>query len=179
MREVDERHANSCHPQDIPHPTAAADTAGAGGNEWPSGATLPDTMRSWASSMWNTAGGELRLAYESVLEDLEGLSAAVGTGGDEAADSEEDCESMRVDDLRPPPQQRVAYEQVLPEMQAPLREEGFEWVDASDCGATAASPPCRDDAGRVSVATGSACAELVDLGDSSTWVMLEREGGMR
>jgi hypothetical protein len=25
MREVDERHANSCHPQDIPHPAAATD----------------------------------------------------------------------------------------------------------------------------------------------------------
>lgn len=77
------------------------------------------------------------MAMESVLEDLEGLSASArwagdggeASGGGDAADASCDEESLRIDDLAPPLPQRAAYEQET--AQPTARCEDFELVDPS------------------------------------------------
>ena len=98
---------------------------------------------SWAwravANGWATARGELRVAMECVMEDLEGLGAVARAGCTDgsvtrdtlgaAVDDACDEESLRVDDLAPPPSQRAAYEQEAPQPTA--RSEDFELIDRS------------------------------------------------
>lgn len=109
--------------------------------EWPAGSVLPShvvpSIPSWAWNALATARGELKLAMESVIEDLEGLSSSMsargGGGGDGTAvggDAQDEAEeSLRVDDLEPPPPQRAAYE--VEEFEPDARCEDFELIDAS------------------------------------------------
>jgi hypothetical protein len=128
--------------------------------EWPDGSVLPShvipAIPSWAWKALATARGELRLAVESVMEDLEGLSSSVGarnadggdTSGATAGDAQDEAEeSLRVDDLVAPPSQRAAYE--AEEFEPDARCEDFELIDSP-------AQHCETQSGWVMVAHASA-----------------------
>ena len=103
-------------------PPPASDLA----DEWPAGSVLPG--RVWG--LLRAARGELRLAVESIMEDLEGLSTAASAAASSSSNdvtASDDSESTRVDDLEPPTPTRAEYEQ---EAAAAARCEDFELVDA-------------------------------------------------
>lgn len=89
-------------------------------------------MPGWVWSGLRTARGELRLAFESVIEDLESLTpqrAAAIDAAHAACAAECDSESMRVDDMAPPPPRRAEYEQET--FFTEPRCEDFELIDKS------------------------------------------------
>jgi hypothetical protein len=76
------------------------------------------------------------MAMDSVMEDIEELTArATGDSPSRSRAAEpDDAESMRVDDLRPPPMVRAEYEVVVPERYVATVErcEGFELINFED-----------------------------------------------
>lgn len=116
--------------------------------DWPAGPLLPEPslMKQWAWRALRAAREEIHLAVESVMEDLEGLSAscsapsevhhsleAAGGGrySDTGDEEEVDLEAvLRVDDLVTPIPMRAGYEQELPEpMKSCKTDQGFEIID--------------------------------------------------
>ena len=107
---------------------------------------LPSSMKQWAWRALETARGELKLAMDSVLEDLEDLSSSRSTQSTASRNTpsrnmpsptELDMESTRVEDLcmeSTPPIVRIGYEQILPNhFSLPVeRCEGFELINFED-----------------------------------------------
>ena len=127
--------------------SAAAALAGASqsssteSDDWTGSLVAP--IRSWAWRALETARGELRLAMDSVVEDMEAVSEALSShtmvgeatsshrsaGGAVSSESAHDEESTRVDDFFTPAVVRLEYEQedyIAP----PQRCDGFE---VNDC----------------------------------------------
>ena len=116
--------------------SAAAALAGASqsssseSDDWTGSLVAP--IRSWAWRALETARGELRLAMDSVVEDMEAVSEALSShrsaGGFVSSESAHDEESTRVDDFFTPAVVRLEYEQedyIAP----PQRCDGFEVND--------------------------------------------------
>ena len=97
--------------------------------DWPAGSVVPN----WVWSGLATARGELAMAFESVMEDLEGLTATTSTSPSDSACADvlasADSESLRIDDLAPPVPSRPEYEE---ELDPYARCEDFELVNAAD-----------------------------------------------
>ena len=125
--------------------SAAAALAGASqsssseSDDWTGSLVAP--IRSWAWRALETARGELRLAMDSVVEDMEAVSEALSSHtlvgeatssirsldcrGGVSSESALDEESTRVDDFFTPAVVRIEYEQadcIAP----PQRYDGFE-----------------------------------------------------
>ena len=122
--------------------SAAAALAGASqsssseSDDWTGSLVAP--IRSWAWRALETARGELRLAMDSVVEDMEAVSEALSShklvgdatssfrsAGGVSSESALDEESTRVDDFFTPAVVRIEYEQadcIAP----PQRCDGFE-----------------------------------------------------
>ena len=99
-------------------------------DDWTGSMVAP--LRSWAWRALETARGELRLAMDSVVEDMEAVSEALSShrsaGGFVSSESAHDEESTRVDDFFTPAVVRLEYEQedyIAP----PQRCDGFEVND--------------------------------------------------
>lgn len=120
--------------------------------DWPAGALLPEPglVKQWAWRALSAAREEIHLAVESVMEDLEGLSAGCSAMTDSAherdagpsgiyfdddelpsrngVDGEEDV--LRVDDLIAPVLTRPEHEQEMPETPTTCRaDDDFEIID--------------------------------------------------
>ena len=95
--------------------------------DW-SGSLLPvsSSLKSWAYRALETARGELRLAVDSVMEDLETLSGSPRVAPEESLSSPHDDESTRVDDLCTPTMTRGEYEQEQYVTSRAPRVDGFE-----------------------------------------------------
>ena len=105
-------------------------------DDWTGSMVAP--LRSWAWRALETARGELRLAMDSVVEDMEAVSEALSShklvgdatssfrsAGGVSSESALDEESTRVDDFFTPAVVRIEYEQadcIAP----PQRYDGFE-----------------------------------------------------
>ena len=100
----------------------------------------PGDTSTWSGlawQAWSAAKGELRLALDSVIDDLEGLTHVMRSDHNTgviasprpqgtAPTRADDDESMRLDDLCAPSPRRAEYEQV-PE--PPAVHDGFELID--------------------------------------------------
>ena len=114
-------------------PAALAEPAIQTSTAHASSATSTMSTRDWAWWAFAAAQGEIRLAWDSVVDDLEGIATAMGseryTSSQQhavTATELDDSESTRIDDLHTPLPQRVEYEQVPDQ---PARHEGFELID--------------------------------------------------
>ena len=114
-------------------PATLAEPASAASTTRASSATSTMSTRDWAWWALAAAQGEMRLAWDSVIDDLEGIAHAMSSERyaspqQHAATATEldDSESTRIDDLHTPLPQRVEYEQVPDQ---PARHEGFELLD--------------------------------------------------
>jgi len=114
-------------------------------DDWTGSMVAP--LRSWAWRALETARGELRLAMDSVVEDMEAVSEALSSHtlvgeatssirsldcrGGLSSESALDEESTRVDDFFTPAVVRIEYEQadcIAP----PQRCDGFELINFED-----------------------------------------------
>jgi len=117
--------------------------------DWPAGALLPEPglMKQWAWRALAAAREEIHLAVESVMEDLEGLSAGCSAVADRSPNSESSSSStflddlpsgnggedeedvLRVDDLVAPVPRRAEYELEYdpPETHLPYKAD-HDWV---------------------------------------------------